>query len=50
MIVAFRNTVRDSYDGLNARTTKFAVRVILFARAIDEIPVITLSPFHAFKF
>ncbi len=40
MIVAFKNAVRESYDSLNARTKKFAVRVILFARAIDDIPVI----------
>jgi four helix bundle protein len=39
-IIALELGVRDSYDTLNARTKKFAVRVILFARALEDIPVV----------
>ena len=32
--------MRESYDALNARTKRFAVGVILFAKGIEQIPVI----------
>jgi four helix bundle protein len=40
MRIAFRSRVRDSYDDLNARTKRFAVRAVLLARGIDGVPVL----------